>query len=675
MDIKYIKQSIKLWACAVILALVLFNAFAEAQVPPTQTIPEVVLSVNHGFEPVSSQGWPLVLDLEVYHPDVGEGNGNVIPITLNLPTGSWADAVKVVVWDASGNVQNWPINLVFRPTGSQGSISLDAGFEGRLGWTVAPLATTNIPAGTYEIVAILDSTATTTQGAFSGVVASNPVALTLGTEPSPLTVDQQEEKYTLLASYDLLQGNDNQATTDLNTLLTNQPSSILAMTAVGDMLNLQGQPAEALQSYDRAVAAFAAAYPAPPEPPSALIGRQSSLRAAMISQSGLVAPPAITVALVGQSVQSPGVLHLDFLLNNIGTGVGETPRFTQFSYATVAGSGQVSYNTTLSPAVPFAVPALQPGGSTTARIYLDIPSTVNQFTLSLSGVAVDAAGTPYGFSATQTITPNSTETQSPLTITAGNATQQYGQATPALNNVTYSGFVNGDTTASLSGTLNCTTTATQVSPAGTYPITCSGLTSTNYTIAFAQGTLTVTAAPLTITPTNAARAYGAANPPLNNVAASGFVNGDTLLSLNGTLTCATSATPSSPAGVYPITCSGLTSPNYSISFVAGTLTVTPLVVSCVSNLNGRGTPSGRAPARIDVTWTGIPSAVSYNVLRSTVSGGPYTLLGNAVLPAFSDTNGLVNGGTYHYVVQPINSAGGVICQSNEAAIVIPNQPR
>jgi hypothetical protein len=62
---------------------------------------------------------------------------------------------------------------------------------------------------------------------------------------------------------------------------------------------------------------------------------------------------------------------------------------------------------------------------------------------------------------------------------------------------------------------------------------------------------------------------------------------------------------------------------------------------------------------------------SYNVLRGTVSGGPYTLLGNAVLPAFSDTNGLVNGRTYYYVVQPINSAGGVICQSNEAAIAIP----
>jgi hypothetical protein len=101
----------------------------------------------------------------------------------------------------------------------------------------------------------------------------------------------------------------------------------------------------------------------------------------------------------------------------------------------------------------------------------------------------------------------------------------------------------------------------------------------------------------------------------------------------------------------------------------------PVSVPCVSGLSGRGTPSGQAPAKIDVTWTEIPIAVSYNVLRGTVTGGRYTLLGNAVLPAFSDTNGLVNGGTYDYVVQPINSALGVICQSNEAAIAIHNQPR
>lgn len=53
---------------------------------------------------------------------------------------------------------------------------------------------------------------------------------------------------------------------------------------------------------------------------------------------------------------------------------------------------------------------------------------------------------------------------SPLTITASNATRQYGQTTPPLNNVTYTGFATGDTPASLTGTLTCTSSAKSSSP-------------------------------------------------------------------------------------------------------------------------------------------------------------------------------------------------------------------
>jgi hypothetical protein len=93
---------------------------------------------------------------------------------------------------------------------------------------------------------------------------------------------------------------------------------------------------------------------------------------------------------------------------------------------------------------------------------------------------------------------------------------------------------------------------------------------------------------------------------------------------------------------------------------------------CVNNLAGRGTPSGRAPARIDLTWTGIPNVTSYNVLRGITSGGPYLLIGNPTVPAYSDTSGLTNGNTYYYVLQPIGGLGSQVCQSNQAAITIPN---
>src|SRR4029077_17536996 len=96
--------------------------------------------------------------------------------------------------------------------------------------------------------------------------------------------------------------------------------------------------------------------------------------------------------------------------------------------------------------------------------------------------------------------------------------------------VSYSGFVNGDTAASLTTPASVTTTATAASHAGTYPITASGAVGADYTISYVAGTLTVDAATLTITADNKAKSYGAANPALT-VSYSGFVNGDTAASL------------------------------------------------------------------------------------------------------------------------------------------------
>jgi hypothetical protein len=66
------------------------------------------------------------------------------------------------------------------------------------------------------------------------------------------------------------------------------------------------------------------------------------------------------------------------------------------------------------------------------------------------------------------------------------------------------------------------------------------------------------------------------------------------------------------------------------------------------------------------------AATSYNVLRGTIAGGPYLMIGNTTTTRFSDRAGLVSGGTYYYTLQPLNAVGEAICQSNEARIKIPN---
>jgi len=78
-----------------------------------------------------------------------------------------------------------------------------------------------------------------------------------------------------------------------------------------------------------------------------------------------------------------------------------------------------------------------------------------------------------------------------LTITANNATKLLNALNPSPFSATYSGFVSAEGPSVLSGTLSCTTTATTSSSVGSYPITCSGQSSTNYSINYVPGALKI----------------------------------------------------------------------------------------------------------------------------------------------------------------------------------------
>lgn len=114
-----------------------------------------------------------------------------------------------------------------------------------------------------------------------------------------------------------------------------------------------------------------------------------------------------------------------------------------------------------------------------------------------------------------------------LTITANNAVKTLDSPNPPFT-VTYSGFVNGDGPNSLIGTLVCTTTATTTSPVGSYPITCSGLSSPNYNISFSSGTPGM----LKIIYVSAGLCDGAAGhqilPPINSDGSSVYNQGRTV---------------------------------------------------------------------------------------------------------------------------------------------------
>ena len=172
-------------------------------------------------------------------------------------------------------------------------------------------------------------------------------------------------------------------------------------------------------------------------------------------------------------------------------------------------------------------------------------------------------------------------TPAALTITADNQSKVYGAALPTLT-ASYSGFVNGDTSASLTTAPTLSTTVTAASHVGSYAITAAGAVDADYTISYVTGALTVTPAALTITADNQSNVYGAALPTLT-ASYSGFVNGDTSASLSTAPTLATTATAASHVGSYTITASGAVDTDYTISYVGGTLTVTPAALTITAD--------------------------------------------------------------------------------------------
>src|SRR5271167_1228273 len=63
-----------------------------------------------------------------------------------------------------------------------------------------------------------------------------------------------------------------------------------------------------------------------------------------------------------------------------------------------------------------------------------------------------------------------------------------------------------------------------------------------------------------------------------------------------------------------------------------------------------------ANAQVILSWTASSGATSYNVKRSTTSGGPYSQIGTPTTASFTDS-GVTNGTEYFYVVSAANAAG------------------
>ncbi len=174
------------------------------------------------------------------------------------------------------------------------------------------------------------------------------------------------------------------------------------------------------------------------------------------------------------------------------------------------------------------------------------------------------------FTAAGTITPAA------LTISATANTKTYDGTTAAsaVPTITAGSLATGDTAifSESYATKNAGTGLTLIPVASVDD----GNGGANYKVTFDTALGTINPATLTIAANNLSMPYGGAVPPLT-ASYAGFVDDDTPASLASPVVLDTSATSNSPAGVYAITASGASPPNYNIHYVNGTLTIDPPV--------------------------------------------------------------------------------------------------
>jgi gliding motility-associated-like protein len=225
----------------------------------------------------------------------------------------------------------------------------------------------------------------------------------------------------------------------------------------------------------------------------------------------------------------------------------------------------------------------------------------------------------------------------PITVTADAKYKIYGDADPLLTYTLPTGSLVG--ADAITGTFNRSTG----NGAGTYAITIGTLSAGgNYAITLAGANLVIDKKQLTITADDKSRLFNVPNPTFT-ASYSGFVGVENTTSLSTQPSLSSTATISSPTGVYSITASGAVATNYNIVYVAGNLTISANTQSITfatlvdklstdaSFVLGATSSSGLA-----VTYT------SSNTAVATINGSTVTIVGAGTTNITANQTGNAN---------------------------------
>ncbi|MBI2283334.1 MAG: Ig-like domain-containing protein, partial [Bacteroidetes bacterium] len=374
-----------------------------------------------------------------------------------------------------------------------------------------------------------------------------------------------------------------------------------------------------------------------------------SINSVSLSSAGTAATASVGTYSITASAASGNFTPSNYTI----TYVPATLTVTTVSITITAYDQSKMYGTagTLD-ASAFSVTGLVSGESISS-VTLSSPGTLSTAAVGTYSItASNATGATISNYVVNYVPGTLTVTSAPLTITANDQTKVYG-TTGTLGSSAFSvtGLAAGESISSV--TLNSPGTLATAA-VGTYSITASNATGTtvsNYTINYVTGTLTVTAAPLTITANDQSKVYGVTGN-LGSIAFSvtGLVAGETISSvtLNSPGTLSTAA-----VGAYNITASnatGTTVSNYTINYVTGTLTVTaaPLTITANDQSKVYGVTGSLGSTAFSVT-----GLVSGESISSVVLSSPGTLSTAAVgtygITAANATGAAVSNYTINYV--------------------------
>ena len=295
---------------------------------------------------------------------------------------------------------------------------------------------------------------------------------------------------------------------------------------------------------------------------------------------------------------------------------------------TYSAAGQLVNGDTYATAI-IGTPSYATSGGSIAGTYSIAVTGLSSANYSIAFVPGTLTVTTAASTTALTVGPTSPMYGDPVTITAN---------VPAGATGTVSFYDGSVLIGTGSVTNGVATVITGSLPAGTHTITAdyngdgtyasSQSTPVTETVAKLSGPNGTAA--LTVTVQNESREYGTADPQFNYIVTGTLVNGDSYASaVAGTPAYSSTDTSSSSAGsTFPINVSGLSSSNYQVALVAGTLTVVAAPTTTTLTTSNAGAQYGDA---VTLTATVAPSDARGTVLFMQGS----TILGTGIV-----TNGV-----------------------------------